>query len=186
MPTVTTMHTSLIDKTQYPPVFDGSKTIRPSSRKLYVAPPPISSETKESKPAANILEFSPPPVGSMSLQQLLAEAGQLDDPSGTCQTDSMHVNTFEKLMRSTNHNLLAIQPDRLKMPSERCKKFLSVDFEKGAAITRADFSKSREADEVLCSLQGLFDFVNKLVVGVEGTLTVQTMRRKLKPQYQTC
>lgn len=186
MPTVTTMHTSLIDKIQYPPVFDGSKTIRPSSRKLYVASPPISSETKEAKPAANILEFAPPPVGSMSLRQLLVEAGQMDETSGTCETDSMHVTTFEKLMRSTNHNLLAIQPERLKVKSDRCKKFLSVDCEKGSAISRADFRKSREADEVLCSLQGLFDFVNRLVLGVEGKLTLQTMRRKLKPRCQTC
>jgi hypothetical protein len=180
VPTVTTIHTSLIDKSQYPPVFDGSKTIRPSSRKLYVAPPPVTSETKQTKPAVNNLEFTPPPKASVSLRQLLAEAGQIDD------MDSMHVTTFEKLMRSTNHNLLAIQPETLKMPSERCKKFLSVDCEKGTAISRADFSKSREADEVLCSLQGLFDFLNKLIVGVEGTLTVQTMRRKLKPRYQTC
>jgi hypothetical protein len=179
VPTVSTSHTSLINKSQYPPVFDGSKTLRPKPRKFHVAPPPITTEA--TKPAAaNNLEFTPPPPGSMTLKELLAEAGELED------LDAMHVSRFEKLMRSTNHNLLAIQPETLKVPSERCKKFLAVNTEKSAAISRADFGKSRQADEVLCSLEALFGFWNWLNLRLAGAMTSQTMRRNLKPRYQAC
>ncbi|MCC7530404.1 MAG: hypothetical protein IT342_17905, partial [Candidatus Melainabacteria bacterium] len=96
MQTVTTSHTSLINTSEYPPVFDGSKTIRPKPRKLHVAPPPAACETVEGKfSAASNLEFTPPPPGSMTLKELLAEAGELED------MDAMHVSRFEKLMRST-------------------------------------------------------------------------------------
>ncbi len=97
----------------------------------------------------------------------------------------MHVTRFEKLMRATNHNLLAIQPE-IAVQESRCKQFLSVDCSKSAQIGRADFSKSHEVDEVLCSMQGLFDFFKKLSSGMESTLTVQMMRRKLRPRQQAC
>jgi hypothetical protein len=181
--TVTTTPTSLINKSEYPPVFDGSKTLRPRPRKLHAAPMPAACEVVEAKPSAdNDLQFTPPQAGSLTLKQLLAEAGELED------MDSMHVSRFEKLMRSTNHNLLAIQPETLKLPSERCKKFLSAGSakEKGSAIRRADFGKARQADEVLCSLESLFDFWNKLNLRLAGAMTADTMRRKLKPRYQAC
>lgn len=184
MHTVTTTHTSLINTSEYPPVFDGSKTIRPRPRRLHKALVPAVSEVVETKPShANNLQFTPPAVGSLTLKQLLAEAGEVED------MDAMHVSRFEKLMRSTNHNLLAIQPETLKtlkVPSERCKKFLSVSTEKTRAISRADFGKVREADELLCSLEALFDFWNKLNLRIAGAMTAQTMRRKLRPRYQAC
>lgn len=100
--------------------------------------------------------------------------------------DAMHVSRFEKLMRSTNHHLLAIQPEALKVPSERRKKFLAVNTDKGSAISRADFCKSRQTDELLCSLEALFDFWNWLNLRLAGAMTAQTMRRKLKPRYRAC
>ncbi len=144
---------------------------------------PANCETAEASPsAANNLQFTPPAPGSLTLKKLLAEAGETED------MDSMHVSRFEKLMCSTNHSLLAIQPETLKVSSDRCKKFLAAGTgkEKTAAISRADFGKAREADELLCSLEGLFDFWNKLNLRLAGSMTAQTMRRKLRPRYQAC
>jgi hypothetical protein len=148
-------------------------------------PPPADCLFAEAKPsAANNLQFTPPQVGSITLKQLLAEAGELED----LDLDSMHVSRFEKLMRSTNHHLLAIQPETLKVSSDRCRKFLSAGTgtEKTAALRRVDFSKSRQTDELLCSLEALLDFWNKLNLRLAAAMTAETMRRKLKPRYQAC
>ncbi len=190
MPTVSTNNTTAFTKTEYPPVFDGSKTVRPRPKRVTVLPAPLTKKETAVAPANN-LEFTPPLAGSATLKDLLKEAGEPSD------VDTMHVNTFEKLMRKTNHNLLAMQPESLGKESKndspkaskvspRCKAFLAVDHEKSVSLSRADFNKALQADEVLCSLQGLFDFWNKFVLGVESGLTLDTMRRKLKPRFQAC
>lgn len=185
MPTVSTNNTTAFTKTEYPPVFDGSKTLRPKARRLAVPPPPLNSKEKGTA-SSNDLQFTPPAVGSVTLSDFLKEAGEISD------ADTMHVNTFEKLMRSTNHNLLALQPETLHKTSQkaavspRCKAFLSCNYQQSQTLSRADFGKSRQADEVLCSLQSIFDFWNKFVLGVESGLTLATMRRKMKLRYQPC
>ncbi len=176
MPTVSTNQIAAFTKSPYPPVFDGSKTIRPRSRKLCVAPPPLSSAEPLFAPS-NDLEFSPAATVK-TFRDLLAEAGELE-----CM-DTMHVNSFEKLMRSTNHNLLAVEPVAVKVPSTRCKQFLAAGSTKSSSISKQDFGKTREADELLCSVQGFFDFLNKLSLLMEGSLPMQTMRRKMK--HQVC
>lgn len=184
MPTVST-NTTAFAKTEYPPVFDGSKTLRPCARKIAVTPPPLTNKETIIAPS-NDLQFRPPAAGSITLKDFLKEAGEV------CDFDTMHVNTFEKLMRSTNHNLLAIQPELPQKKSQaaavspRCKAFLSCNYKQSQTVSRADFQKSRRADEVLCSLQSIFDFWNKFVLRVESGLTLATMRRKMKPRYQPC
>lgn len=170
VPTVFT-NTTALTKTEYPPVFDGSKTIRPKPRRV-TAP-------------SNNLEFSPPLPGSSSFQDWLEEAGEPVD------IDAMHVNTFERLMRTTNHNLLAMPPEAVQKgagakDSARCKVFLSVHDDECNSLSRADFTKACRADEVLCSLSGLFDFWNKFVLGVENSSTIEILRRKLRPRCGAC
>jgi hypothetical protein len=183
--TVSTNNTTAFTKTEYPPVFDGSKTLRPSARRISVSPPPLTDKQSITAPS-NDLQFTPPAAGSLTLKDFLKEAGE------NCDDDTMHVNTFEKLMRSTNHNLLAIQSESPKKMlntaavSPRCKAFLSCNYKQSQTINRADFKKSRQADEVLCSLQSIFDFWNKFVLGIESGLTLATMRRKMKPRCQPC
>lgn len=185
MPTVSTNNTTAFTKTEYPPIFDGSKTLRPSARKIAVTPPPLTNKETITTPS-NDLQFIPPAAGSITLKDFLKEAGEV------CDFDTMHVNTFEKLMRATNHNLLAIQTEAPKKMlntaavSPRCKAFLSCNYQQSQTLSRGDFNKSRQADEVLCSLQSIFDFWNRFVLGVESGLTLATMRRKMKPRYQPC
>ncbi len=181
MPIVTNSH--LINQSQYPPVFDGSKTMRPKPKRLPIAPPPISSESKQSSPLpVNDLEFSPPPISCKTLKDVLAGSCDVD------VMDSMHVSTFEKLMRSTNYDLLAIEPETLPKQSDLCKKFLSVDMERAQSekIGRRHFDKSCQADQIFCSLQVLCNYWNRLAARMHATLTGELMRRKLRPRYSHC
>lgn len=182
VPTVST-NTTAFTKTEYPPVFDGSKTIRPQPKKVSL--PTQINQGKTAPAPSNNLEFSPTLPGSSTLQDLLEEAGEPAD------VDAMHVNTFERLLRTTNHKLLAMQPEAAHKRAEakvspRCKAFLAVHHEESSSLCRADFTKSCRADEVLCSLAGFVGFWNKFVLGVESSLTIKTMRRKLRPRYGAC
>jgi len=96
------------------------------------------------------------------LKELLAAACEMDDKDAL---DEMHVSTFERLMRTTAHDLLAIQPEKPVVAAAkmtRCKAFLLVSERSDTAINRAHFSKVREADEVLCEFQALVDLWNQL------------------------
>lgn len=182
MPSVST-NTTAFTKTEYPPVFDGSKTIRPRPRKVSL--PPQVNRLNTAPAPSNNLEFSPTQPGFSTLQDLLEEAGESAD------VDAMHVNTFERLMRTTNHKLLAMQPEAVQRKpqtkvSPRCKAFLAVHHEECTSLSRADFTKSCRADEVFSSLSGFFDFWNKFVAAVESRLTVEIMRRKLRLRYGAC
>lgn len=171
MTIVSTSQTIAFTKTEYPPVFDGSQTIRPKPRK-------VSVKTVEHE--IQNLEFSPPAAGSQTLRDLLEAGGHCADQ------DTMHVNTFERLMQSTHHNLLVLEEPAVQarpQKSLRCRSFLSVEH---ASLVRADFQRSLQADEALLSLQGLFDFWNKFVIKIENRLTVDLLRRKSKLSYQSC
>lgn len=173
---VPTVSTQLINTTEYPPVFDGSKTLRPTPKNILVCPPPPSAKENQA------LQFAPP---VKTLKDLLSEAGME-------AMDSMHVSTFEKLMISTHHNLLAIQPDfragdaknasvsspastLLKLrnaaqPNNRCRQFLAVNNVRSTAICRSSFDKSREVDEAMCTLQYLVDAWTGFLLRMETTV----------------
>jgi len=173
--TVTTY--ASISTTKYPRAFDGTKTLRPGSGKLTPLPMPA----KEDAPApANDLEFSPA-VSCKSLKELLAAACEMDRED----LDEMHVSTFEKLMRTTGYNLLAVQPEKLPKV-DRCKVFLSVNVKRTHTVSRADFSKSRQADEALCSAQALIDCFNRLLARLQSVFVRETRHTKLRSRFSHC
>lgn len=154
MQTVTTTHAALLSKAQYPPAFDGSKTVRPGPKKLIV-PKPASLQSETPVPI-NDLEFAPPPVSCKTLEDVLAGACDED------VNDSMHVSAFEKLMRSTNHDLIALAPPSFAQRPNICKQFLKVEVEREHPLCRCDFARTRQADLHLSATQAVSYWMNKV------------------------